>query len=91
MNKQSRRTAQQSYEWMRRGACVGEDPTLFYPENRDQMVRLEQEQRAKQICGSCAVRSVCLDYAVTFKQQYGIWGGLNEHERRWPPPEESAT
>ena len=24
----------------------------------------------------------CLDHAVEFGETHGIWGGLNEHERR---------
>ncbi|MEI2699638.1 MAG: WhiB family transcriptional regulator [Microthrixaceae bacterium] len=28
------------------------------------------------------VRSDCLDYSIQIKEPHGIWGGLNEHERR---------
>jgi WhiB family redox-sensing transcriptional regulator len=30
----------------------------------------------------CAVRRECLEYALTTKEPYGIWGGLTEVERR---------
>ena len=41
-----------------------------------------REQRAKEICGSCAVSEQCLAYALTIREQHGIWGGLTENERR---------
>jgi WhiB family redox-sensing transcriptional regulator len=28
------------------------------------------------------VRGECLEYALTIREPHGIWGGLNEHERR---------
>jgi WhiB family redox-sensing transcriptional regulator len=30
----------------------------------------------------CAVREPCLEYALAIKEPHGIWGGLNELERR---------
>jgi WhiB family redox-sensing transcriptional regulator len=41
-----------------------------------------REVRAKRICASCPVRRDCLDYAVRIREPHGIWGGLNEVERR---------
>jgi WhiB family redox-sensing transcriptional regulator len=37
---------------------------------------------AKRICASCAVREECLEAALARHESYGIWGGLNEFERR---------
>ena len=37
---------------------------------------------AKAICRDCEVRIACLDYALTANQQWGIWGGLSEEERK---------
>jgi WhiB family redox-sensing transcriptional regulator len=57
---------------------------LFFPpsnaERRDD--REAREARAKAICRQCPVASECLDHAVQFGEAHGIWGGLNEHERR---------
>jgi WhiB family redox-sensing transcriptional regulator len=57
---------------------------LFYPptapERRDE--REERERRAKSICVTCGVRRACLDHALGIREQHGIWGGLNEGERR---------
>jgi WhiB family redox-sensing transcriptional regulator len=57
---------------------------VFFPpshfERKDEKV--EREAQAKEICAQCAVREPCLDYAVSIKEPHGIWGGLNEIERR---------
>ncbi len=44
--------------------------------------RLERERRAKEICTDCVVRSECLEYSLEIREPHGIWGGLNESERR---------
>jgi len=44
--------------------------------------RAEREMRAKAICSTCSVASDCLDYALEIREPHGIWGGLNENERR---------
>ena len=41
-----------------------------------------REHRAKAICAICPVRIECLEYAVRTHESHGIWGGLNELERR---------
>ena len=44
--------------------------------------KLDREGRAKAICMTCSVRHACLEYAVKIKEPHGIWGGLNELERK---------
>ena len=62
--------------WQDDGACLGADPDLFFPE------RGESTREAKEICRGCDVREVCLEYALTAGEKFGIWGGLSERERR---------
>ena len=62
-------------EWHGRGLCVGEDPDVFFPSHGD------PGTEARQICATCAVRGDCLNYA-TEADEFGIWGGLDQHERR---------
>lgn len=31
---------------------------------------------------SCGVKDDCLGYALQIREQHGIWGGLNESERK---------
>ena len=70
--------------WQGRAACRGPDTFVFFPpahfERKDD--REARERRAKAICASCAVRRDCLDYALRIREPHGIWGGLNEAERR---------
>jgi WhiB family transcriptional regulator, redox-sensing transcriptional regulator len=72
------------YGWQWRAACRGEESGLFfapnYPESKDE--REARERQAKAICAVCPVRMECLEYAVRIREPHGIWGGLNELERR---------
>lgn len=78
-------SAQPSYDsWQHRGACRGPHATVFFPpphfERKHE--RAERERRAKEICQECAVIDDCLQYALAIREPHGIWGGLNEIERR---------
>jgi WhiB family transcriptional regulator, redox-sensing transcriptional regulator len=72
------------YGWQWQAACRGEDAGLFFApnhlENKEQ--RDLRERGAKAICGGCPVRVDCLEYAIRIHETHGIWGGLNELERR---------
>lgn len=39
-------------------------------------------QAAKRICASCPVQDDCLAVALTYNEDFGIWGGLTAAERR---------
>jgi WhiB family redox-sensing transcriptional regulator len=45
-------------------------------------MRARRERLAKSICSSCPVRQECLEYALSIPEPHGIWGGMNESERR---------
>jgi WhiB family redox-sensing transcriptional regulator len=70
--------------WQIKAACRGPQAAVFFPpsyfERKDE--KLERETRAKAICAQCAVREPCLDFAIEIKEPHGIWGGLNELERK---------
>lgn len=70
--------------WQERAACKGPQAAVFFPpsqvERKDE--REARERRAKVICASCPVRRPCLDYAIRIREPHGIWGGLNETERK---------
>lgn len=44
--------------------------------------KLAREAVAKRICATCPVLGPCLDYALATREPHGVWGGLNETERR---------
>ena len=70
--------------WQQLAACRGEDSTYFfapgYFEKRHE--KNAREAVAKAICARCPVRAECLGYALDVRETHGIWGGLNEMERR---------
>ena len=70
--------------WQLRAACRGPESSLFFPPSASERKeeREARETKAKLICSTCAVRGPCLDYALEIREPHGIWGGLNEHERR---------
>lgn len=70
--------------WQARAACRGPDSSTFFPPLRfePKEERERREARAKSICARCPVRRPCLDYALRAGEPHGIWGGLNEAERR---------
>jgi WhiB family redox-sensing transcriptional regulator len=70
--------------WQIKASCRGPQATVFFPpshsERKDE--RLSRERAAKAICKTCPVRRECLDYAIRIREPHGIWGGLNEVERK---------
>jgi WhiB family redox-sensing transcriptional regulator len=62
--------------WRELAACRGADLEEFFPE------RGESAGPARRVCAVCPVRQLCLDYAISNRIVYGIWGGLTERERR---------
>jgi len=61
--------------WREFAECATTDPEIFLPEEG------RSSRDAKKICGRCAARLFCLDYAVATKQE-GIWGGTSDRERQ---------
>ncbi|MGH2767490.1 MAG: WhiB family transcriptional regulator [Actinomycetota bacterium] len=70
--------------WQDRSACKGMDPTLFFgPEHAETVKeKREREETARQVCNVCSVRAECLEYALSAREAYGIWGGMTELERK---------
>jgi len=70
--------------WQAKAACRGPQAAMFFPpshtERKDEKVT--REARAKSICAECHVREECLRYAIRIREPHGIWGGLNELERK---------
>jgi WhiB family redox-sensing transcriptional regulator len=62
--------------WMLDALCAETDPEIFFPDKGGSV------RDAKKICRRCDVRAECLDYALTHRERYGVWGGLSENERR---------
>jgi WhiB family redox-sensing transcriptional regulator len=67
--------------WTRQAACGAADHDLFFPEVG------QSADPARAICATCPVTAECLDYALRWNIEHGVWGGLTEEERaRLPRP-----
>ena len=70
--------------WQVKAACRGPQATAFFPPSHAERKeeKASREIRAKAICDQCHVRGDCLDYAIRIREPHGIWGGMNEVERK---------
>lgn len=65
-------------------ACIGRNPDGFFPERGTAQITARD---AKRVCNgvdgepACPLRAMCLEYALTNKERFGIWGGKSERER----------
>ncbi|MCX6520484.1 MAG: WhiB family transcriptional regulator [Actinobacteria bacterium] len=73
--------ANADYSWRNRSICRDTDPDLFFPVGTTGQALL-QIAKAKEVCGECPVSTDCLEYALETNQDSGIWGGLDEEQRR---------
>jgi WhiB family redox-sensing transcriptional regulator len=62
--------------WQLDALCAETDPESFFPDKGG------STREAKRVCTGCAVRTECLEYALSNDERFGIWGGLSERERR---------
>jgi WhiB family redox-sensing transcriptional regulator len=67
---------QQTLAWQKKARCLEVDPEIFFPE------RGGSSKAARAVCSLCEVRIQCLRYALVNREQFGIWGGTSERERR---------
>ena len=68
-------------EWSDRAACLTAEPEVFFPIGTGEPA-LRETAAAKAVCAGCIVIDECRDYALTSRQPHGVWGGLDEEERR---------
>ncbi|MEP7738304.1 WhiB family transcriptional regulator [Nocardioides sp. 31GB23] len=60
--------------------CV-EDPGAWSASRKTPAEAARQDE-AREACGWCPVLELCRAYAVAAREPVGVWGGLNERERR---------
>lgn len=68
-------------DWSRRGACVGADLDLFFPQPGRGPSAAFLYRQAKAICDSCKVVGECREFAVKHEPGFGMWGGLSPKGR----------
>ena len=62
-------------DWAPRAACRATQPDQLF-------VRGAEQNKAKQLCAGCPVRTECLAEALDNQIEWGVWGGMTERERR---------
>ena len=77
-------TADLTTDWQQHGSCRVGDSTVFFPPTHfeHKPEREAREAKAKAICMRCPVRLECLDWALTTREPFGVWGGYSESERK---------
>ena len=70
-----------AFDWRSKAACRDKDPELFFPVGSNSASN-QQVEEAKAVCRTCNVADNCLRCALATSQDYGVWGGLSEDERR---------
>lgn len=69
-------------DWDRRAACRTLDGELWFADTTSQHDR-DATRYAKGVCATCPVRKPCGDYALSQRRSIaGVWGGLDENDRR---------
>jgi WhiB family redox-sensing transcriptional regulator len=62
-------------DWATKAVCRQNCPDELF-------VRGAAQNRAKQVCAGCPVRTECLAEALDNQIEWGVWGGMTERERR---------
>ncbi len=63
-------------EWHQQAACSGQGVRTWFTGAS------ETVERARAICGGCAVSAECVRYAMEDPDLEGVWAGLTAKERR---------
>ncbi len=63
--------------WVALAACRDADPELFFSDGNGDRTAV-----ALRICAGCAVAEECLEWAMTARAAFGVWGGTTEQDRR---------
>ena len=69
------RLFQEPPAWTVDAACRFADDTIFFG------TRGASSLPAKRVCAGCPVRAECLEFALTNREEFGIWGGMTSKER----------
>lgn len=62
-------------EWITQALCRQDDPDALF-------VQGARQRSAAAVCRHCPVRNHCLATSLDNREQFGVWGGLTERQRR---------
>jgi WhiB family transcriptional regulator, redox-sensing transcriptional regulator len=61
--------------WQVKAACRGPQASAFFPPSH-------AERKEEKASRELRAKEICLEYAIRIREPHGIWGGLNEVERK---------
>ena len=67
--------------WSDNALCRGLNTEDFFPRGTTGVFLLHIEE-AKKVCRACPVAMACAQDALTDRIEHGVWGGLDEDQRR---------
>lgn len=62
--------------WQDDAVCRRVDPDTWFSKQQSDV------RAAQKICWTCPVINECLNYSLRNREPYGVWGGVDEKERR---------
>lgn len=68
-------------DWRARAHCANTYPDAFFPDSKAGFYSGDG-LTALQLCRACPVQQQCLEFALSTNQEFGIWGGTSEEQRR---------
>jgi WhiB family redox-sensing transcriptional regulator len=70
--------------WRVGAECQTDNAVYFYaPSHFERKPEKDlREGIARALCRRCKVQESCLSYSIVGEESHGIWGGLNELERK---------
>lgn len=63
-------------DWWDRAACRAHPDLSWFPGSG------ESQREQVTICRTCPVRPECLFHALTEPEDFGVWGGYSDRERK---------
>lgn len=69
-------------EWQNRAHCSGVGVDYYFGDDDQQMMSIGERRRASKLCEVCPVFKECLTWALTVREEYGIWAGTSGMIRR---------
>jgi WhiB family redox-sensing transcriptional regulator len=70
------------WDWAVGAACRGSGTQNFYhPDAERGPSKARREAKAKAVCATCPVITNCLEWALSAREPYGIWGGTTVEDR----------
>lgn len=70
-------------EWQVRAHCRGVGVSYYFGDDAEQpTMSIKQVRRASKLCEVCPVYIECLTWALSTREEYGVWAGTSGRVRR---------